>query len=171
MSAAVHNVGLRSNVDPKTIKVLPQDPNGHSFDVQFPLKVLKPVDHGNNPLFAVNEYTVNKKTVVQDIFNKRNLNEHLNFKNTFYLNERGETANNEINTIYDHGKVYIKNTVEAGLKAQYAEKIWKEKHIENEKKVKQSFQKTTHTVAKIREEEARIEQEELAKHVLNLIRS
>jgi len=103
--------------------------------------------------------------MVQNIFNKRNLNENLNFKNTFYLEERDEMANKASQTIYGHGEVYQKNIVDADLKAQLAAKITQEKHIEKEKKVKQGFYQTAQNAAQLRQNQAHEEHEDKTKHV------
>jgi len=126
--------------------------------------VIRGVDLVNKPATTIDGYTANQKTMVQNMFNSKNLNENLNFKNTYYLAERGDIANKETNTIYGYEKVYPTQVVDADLKAQYAAKVWKDMHIKSEKKVKEAFRQTMGNVAKIKENEEKIKAEEQAKH-------
>jgi len=155
-----------TNVKPEVVSQSKRQRSRGANEVSMPLKGGSGIDLSNKPIHHVDSYVANQKTMVQNMFNAKNLNENLNFKNTFYLEERGELADKEQNTIYGHEKVYEKNVIEAELKAQYALKVWQEKHNQTVSKVKQGFQKTANTVAQKREEKAKTQQAEAAKHVL-----
>ncbi len=167
-SAALRNTSIVSNISPKNHNVISQEMLGSSYEIQFPIKLVKSVDLGNKPLGHVGSYTANQKTMVQNMFNNRNLNENLNFKNTFYVEERGDLANKEANTIYGHDKVYHKEVVDAGLKAKYAARTWRDDHTQEKERVKQAFQKTATIVAQRRTDKADADKEEAVKHVRNL---
>jgi len=168
MTSAIRNASIVSNVSPKNHNVISEEMLGSTLEIQFPIKVIKSVDLGNKPLGHVGSYVANQKTMVQNMFNKRNLNENLNFKNTFYVEERGDLANKEANTIYGHDKVYHKEVVDAGLKAKYASRTWREEHTQEKEKVKQGFQKTATIVAQRRNDKAEADKEEAVKHVIIL---
>ena len=119
MSGTFDNVGMKSNVYRNKKDSVGQNIWGEPIEIGFPVGPVKSADKSNMPLSHVGDYIANQKTMVQNIFNERNLNEKLNFKNTFYLKERDEAANKEANTIFGYEKVYEDETVSAGLKANY----------------------------------------------------
>jgi len=164
MTSAFRNSSIQSNAAQPGRSYSRQRTRERPTDVQFPLRGNKSVDLSNKPLHHVDSYTANQKTIVQNMFNKKNLNETLNYKNTFYLAERGVLANKEANTIYDHDKVYQENVVDADLKANYSAHIWKHDHIQETHKVRESFKRTSTHVNNLREEKQKQQKEEARKH-------
>jgi len=148
MSKAFHNTAIHSNITNVQADSIPQNLMRQKLDIQ--------------------DYTANQKTIVQNIFNRRNLNENLNFKNTFYLSDRGDLANKEANTIYGYDRIFEKEITNAGLKAQYASIVHNEKHVEKEKKLKQSLKSTSENVTKLKTTQKQKEKEEAKQHVIIL---
>jgi len=166
MTSGFRNSGILSNASQGGARSYSrQRTRERPTDVEVPLRGNKSVDLSNKPLHLVDSYTANQRTIVQNMFNNRNLNEKMNFKNTFYLAERGVLANKEANTIYDHDKVYQENVVDAELKADLSSNIRKKNHVNETNRVKTSFQKTSSHVNQLREERSKQLKEEASKHV------
>lgn len=164
MTSAFRNSGILSNAGQGVRSQSRPKTRERPTDVEVPLRGNKSVDLSNNPLHHVDCYTANQKTIVQNMLHNRNLNEKMNFKNTFYLAERGVLANKEANTIYGHNKVYQENVVDAELKADLSSNIWKRNHVDQMNKVRTSFQRTSSHVNQQREEKSRQRKEEASKH-------
>jgi len=165
MTSGFRNSGILSNASQGGARSYSrQRTRERPTDVEVPLRGNKSVDLSNKPLHLVDSYTANQRTIVQNMFNNRNLNEKMNFKNTFYLAERGVLANKEANTIYDHDKVYQENVVDAELKADLSSNIRKKNHVNETNRVKTSFQKTSSHVNQLREERSKQLKEEASKH-------
>lgn len=110
-------IGINTNraVTPKDS--VPTSRKGFKIDVEYPLEGARSADMGNKPLVHVNDYASNQKSVVAELFRRKNFNEQLNFKNTYYLTERTPEIDAEALTIFGYDKVYLTEAHDANTRA------------------------------------------------------
>lgn len=108
----------------------------------IPLTGAKMMHLGNKPLHHVQDYTSNQKTMVSEMFTRKNLNEKLNFKNTFYTSERNPRINAEALTIFGHDKVFLKETDDANRRANMISPMHIKSLEDKENKIRDFLRRT-----------------------------
>lgn len=111
------SVSISSNVLSSPKDRVPVSRKGFKVDVGLPFGNFRSFDHGNKPLIHLDEYESNPKTVVAELFKRKNYNEQINFKNSLYISERSPEIDSQALTIFGYDKIYLEETDDANRRA------------------------------------------------------
>ena len=141
-----YNTGVSTNISISTHDILPFDGSGEQLEIQFPVSVLKSVDNSNAPLHSVDDYIANQKSMVNELLYRKNLNENLNFKNSFYASDKNDPADGQALTIFGYRSAFQQETDDANARAGFNSEQNIKRIGDREKRVKDFLRKTEEVV-------------------------
>ena len=147
-STSISSNVLNSPKDP-----IPVARSGFKIDVGLPFGNFRSFDHGNKPLIQLDEYETNPKTVVAELFKRKNYNEQNNFKNSYYISERSPKIDSQALTIFGYDKIYLQETDDANRRANIISPKQMNTLEDKEKKLRSFLKKTEDIVDSRREKQ------------------